>query len=187
MVGGATHRTCAACEDGYYRAGWGSAINNECKQIPAGGHQPALPAAGLLAVAASSWHLLAAPGLGAGCANSGPGTGPRSPCRGIILLPSSLPFAGWKESNRTVAAYDRAKIELCNKGEVSSWSGATRTPPNPEACSPCVANTYAPRRGMAACQQCVGGTAPTSSVGSPGFDKCTACEGNTYRPVSSTR
>ncbi|EFN53625.1 hypothetical protein CHLNCDRAFT_58424 [Chlorella variabilis] len=128
VVGGATHRTCAACEDGYYRAGWGSAINNECKQIP----------------------------------------------------------AGWKESNRTVAAYDRAKIELCNKGEVSSWSGATRTPPNPEACSPCVANTYAPRRGMAACQQCVGGTAPTSSVGSPGFDKCTACEGNTYRPVSST-
>ncbi|KAI3425348.1 hypothetical protein D9Q98_009112 [Chlorella vulgaris] len=94
---------------------------------------------------------------------------------------------GWKESDRTATAYDRAQIETCDRGEVAAWSGGVRGPLNPQACSPCGGITNAPRRGMAACQNCTAGTVPSKSVPQvPGFDQCTACSDSTYRPANSS-
>ena len=95
--------------------------------------------------------------------------------------------AGYKEKARSGTTYDRAELELCNKGEVSFWVGATRTPSDAQACQPCTGdNKYAPRKGMASCQPCRAGTVPAKSdTGLPGNDMCAPCGTNTYRPASS--
>ncbi|PSC76086.1 serine threonine [Micractinium conductrix] len=93
---------------------------------------------------------------------------------------------GWKEKARSGTTYDRTQIELCSRGEVSSWSSGARVPSDAQSCQACLGNNkYAPRLGMAACQPCRAGYFPDKSALAPGNDKCSPCSGNTYRPASS--
>jgi hypothetical protein len=81
----------------------------------------------------------------------------------------------------------RTQIELCPKGNVSFWTGATRTPSgmadDEKECKSCAlikANTVAPRAGMSACTPCKGGFVPANSTAA-GPDSCVACGNGLFR------
>ena len=155
------YATCKNCSDGYYRPGFASFSNNVCKQIPAGA---ACAHARDSRLCAAQHTAVPQPGPW----RSRP-AGRRlvpTPC----LLPPPRPCAGQREVSRASAAYPRAQVQACSKGEVSSWGAATRSPADPQECQPCLGdNTYAPRTGAhscgVACGHCAWGRAWGHALG----------------------
>lgn len=187
---------CSMCATGTYRSGDAAPENNECKQIPAGGWCGEwLPVRTAL-----TWKQMCVRNRGCVTCSSQCA----SPTPGYKVKVASGTTSAIDNTGNILGAYE---IEACAKGQVSYWTGATRTPAAANTCQACTLNTYAPRTGaqvnarsterrsmmgplwMPAIEPVCSGTRNDTSSNHPnqthpphvaGMAKCLACKGGYY-------